>query len=90
MLMPGQDTEKVVNKQLVTYLHINSRLHPVQHGFIAGKSKLTILLQSDKYVTDCLLAVHRYDVISFDFCKAFDKVPHWCVLDAAAKIGVTN
>jgi hypothetical protein len=50
MLMSGKTLEKLVNRQLVEYLSINSRLHPAEHGFIAGKFTLTNLQQRDKYV----------------------------------------
>ena len=35
-----------------------------------------------------MLAYHPYDIIYFDFCKAFDKVPHQCVVDAAKEHGI--
>ena len=58
-------------------------MHLAQHGFIAGKSTLINLLQFDKYVIKAMLANHPYDIIYSDYCKAFDKLPHQCVVDAA-------
>ena len=35
-------------------------------------------------------AGHAYDIISFDFQKAFDKTPHNLVIRAAARLGVSD
>jgi hypothetical protein len=78
--------EKVVNSQLTKYLNDNDCLCQAQHGFITGRSTLTNLLQCDKYISECLIACNPFDIISFDFCKAFDKVPHQCVLNAASEL----
>jgi hypothetical protein len=59
----------------MNFLHGNKLLHTAQHGFTAGRSTLTNLLQFDAYIADCVAAGHPYDVITFDFCKAFEKVP---------------
>ena len=39
-------------------------------------------------MADSLTSGHPYDIITFDFCKAFDKAPHSCVINAAASLGI--
>ena len=84
----GKLLEKIVHVQLISFLNTHGNLHPAQHGFTAGKSTVTNLLQFDTCIADYLDAGHAYDVIMFDFCKAFDKAPHQCVVDAAAHLGI--
>ena len=47
-----------------------------QHGFLAGKSCTTQLLEFLEDVTYALDQGTDVDVIYLDFRKAFDKVPH--------------
>jgi hypothetical protein len=84
----GKLLEKVAHKQLVTFLNNNDRLHPSQHGFTKGKSTLTNLLQCDSHISECLAKRHPFDIVTFDFCKAFDKASHRSVIEAAADLGV--
>jgi ribonuclease P/MRP protein subunit RPP40 len=84
----GKLLEKIVHKQLLEFLANHCDLHPAQHGFTAGKSTLTNLLQFDAYVSDCISSNHAYDIIAFDFCKAFDKAPHQSVINAASSNGI--
>jgi methylaspartate ammonia-lyase len=46
------------------------------------------LVACDKAIGDCTLAGHAFDIISFDFKSAFDKVPHNIVIEALADKGV--
>jgi hypothetical protein len=84
----GKIAEKIVHKQLTAYLISNELLNKGQHGFTKGKSTLTNLLIFDKYIMDCQLAGHSYDVISFDFKKAFEKAPHSMVVQELKFVGV--
>jgi hypothetical protein len=80
----GKILERVVNKQLRSHLHVCGYLHPSQHGFVEGKSVVTNHLACDHYIADCLATDCAYDIVTFDFQKAFDKAPHQYVIDAAA------
>ena len=77
----------MVAKQLIYYLNFYGKLHSSQHGFTASRSTLSNLLQFDKYITDCL-NLHSFDIFSFDFCKAFVKAPHQCIIVAASELGI--
>ena len=55
---------------------INNLFSCSQHGFLAGRSCTTQLLEFLEDVTTALDNGEDVDVIYLDFCKAFDKVPH--------------
>ena len=86
----GKLLEKVVYKQLVGYLNDANKLHSAQHGFTNGRSTITNLLQFDAYIFECTAAEHPYDIVIFDFYKAFDKAPHQCVIHAAASFDLSS
>ncbi|MEW8547072.1 MAG: reverse transcriptase family protein [Candidatus Thiodiazotropha sp.] len=54
----------------------NNLFSPVQHGFVAGKSCCTQLLEVMEDLTEALDNGKDVDMVYLDFCKAFDKVPH--------------
>ena len=88
MFMSGNKIlKKIVKKQLVSYLDLNQCLHAAQHGFICGRSTDTNMLACDAIIADCIDAGHPYDIIFFDFAKAFDKVPHARVITALCDVG---
>ena len=64
----GKLLEKIVHKQLISFLYTKRTLHEVQHGLISRRSIVTNLLQFDSYVADSFTSGHPYDVITFDFC----------------------
>jgi hypothetical protein len=86
----GKVMEKVVHRQLTSYLNDNNLLHHAQHGFTCGRSTVTNMLHFDAAITDAASSNHAYDVIAVDFKKAFDKAPHECVLDALKCMGVSG
>ena len=86
----GKLLEKIMQTQLVDYLNVNNILSERQHGFTHGKSTVTNIIACDAAITDVMLAGHAYDLLSFDFKAAFDKVPHRCVVEALAGIGVAG
>ena len=47
-----------------------------QHGFIAGNSCVTQLLEFMEDITEAIDDGKEVDVIYLDLCKAFNKVPH--------------
>ena len=51
---------------------------------------MTNTLACDATIADIMLAGHAYDLLSFDFKAAFDKVPHRFVIDALAGKGITG
>ena len=80
--------EKLDYSQFFAYLKTNDLLLPEQHGFIPGRSSLSNLLSCDAIIADLVADSHCYDIISFDFLKAFDKVPHSHVIRELAALGI--
>ena len=55
-------------------------IHPLQHGFMNGKSCTTQLLDVYENVGKCLDEGKQMDMIFLDFSKAFDSVNHTMLL----------
>ncbi|MCP4488721.1 MAG: hypothetical protein GY820_15615 [Gammaproteobacteria bacterium] len=68
--------ESIVKDSLHEFLLRNSLISPIQHGFTAGKSTCTQLLECLDDWTKCLRDNVGVYVIYIDFAKAFDKVNH--------------
>ena len=80
--------ERVVRKQLVTHLTSNNLMCRKQHGFQAGKSCLTQLLDHIDEIISNFQSGLDTDCIYLDFSKAFDKVDHALLLKKLEKYGV--
>ena len=83
--------EKIVKRQVVSFLSANSLLNPTQHGFREGRSCLSALLE----VYDNMLAYQsdgstNVDMIYLDFAKAFDKVDHGILCHKLRQLGITG
>jgi hypothetical protein len=86
----GKILETIVTSQL---RHLGSHvshhlLHPAQHGFTSGKSALKNVPSANACIATLDFANHVFDVIYFDFGKAFDKAPRLAVLRALYEHGV--
>ncbi|MDW0208719.1 MAG: reverse transcriptase family protein, partial [Nitrososphaeraceae archaeon] len=82
--------ESIIRDQLMYYFKSNALFSNCQYGFINGRS---VALQLLKIVDDwcsCLDKGHQVDVIYTDFEKAFDKVPHGCLLGKLYSYGVNE
>ena len=62
-------------------------IHPLQHGFMNGKSCTTQLLEVYDNVGKCLDGGKQMNMIFLDFSKAFDSVDHTMLLHKLEKIG---
>ena len=80
--------EKVIRKQITDFLERLNLMNPNQHGFRAGHSCLSQLLQHFDYITKLLEEGENIDVIYLDFAKAFDKVDFAITLKKLLKMGV--
>ena len=76
--------EHIVFKQLITHLNGNDLLCRNQHGFMRGKSTFTNLLSFDAHIVNYQLSEYPFDVVTFDFKKAFEKVPYDKILQELA------
>ena len=84
----GKIMEKLDHSQLFAYMKTNDLLLPEQQGFMPGRSILSNLLSCDVVIADLVAGGHCYDIISFDFLKAFDKAPHSHVIRELAALGI--
>ena len=84
----GKFLDKIVHTQLLSFLRGNELLHCGQHGFTPGKSTLTNMLIFDAYIANFQLLKHPYDIMSSDFKKAFEKVPHQKFISELAVKGI--
>ena len=66
--------EKIFRSSIVTFVEMKISYH--QHGFVKSKSCLTNLLETMDSILEILDQGSPVDMLSFDFKKAFDRVPH--------------
>ena len=83
----GKCLERLVNFQLMEYVEKNNFLSSVQHGFRTGRSTITNLLATDKYIADWVNGSIPFDIVSFDMSKTFDRVPHDFITKLLCDIG---
>jgi ribonucleases P/MRP protein subunit RPP40 len=84
----GKVLEKVIKKELVSYLEENGLIGKTQHGFRKGRSCLTNLLEFFEVVAGEVDRGEPVDVLYFDFRKAFDRVPHERLLLKLKALGI--
>ena len=66
----------------------NNLFTKAQHGFIAGRSCVTQLLEFMEDITEAIDSDKEVDIIYLDFCKASDKVPQKRLLMKMQKYGI--
>ena len=76
--VPGKLLERNIRDEIVNHITDNNLFAKSQHGFLAGKSCVTQLLEFLKDVTTALDRGEDVDVIylKLNLSKAFDRVPH--------------
>ena len=67
--------ESIMKDAVVSHLDVNSLIRKNQHGFMAGRSCTTNLLEFLEKVTASVDKGTPFDTVFLDFAKAFDKVP---------------
>ena len=73
------------------YSHVQSALHPLQHGFVKGRSCTSQLLLVYHDIGRILDRGGQVDIIYLDFSKAFDCVPHNLLLyKLRMQFGISN
>ena len=80
--------EKIIRTHMVSFLESNMLMNRNQHGFRAGRSCLSQLLQHFDQVTKLLEEGKNVDVIYLDFGKAFDKLDFKIALRKLYELGV--
>ena len=82
--------EKIIRNHLVVHLEENNLFNQNQHGFRAGRSCLSQLLEHFDSLLDILQTGRNADVIYLDYSKAFDKVDFRIVLAKLLDLGVSG
>ena len=72
--------ETIIKNRLLKHIEDNNAMSEKQHGFMKGKSCLTIL-ETHEEITCDLDHGNAADVIFLDHAKAFDSVPHLRLLN---------
>ena len=80
--------EKVIRRHLVNYLESNKLMNTSQHGFRAGRSTISQLIEHLECVLNGLEEGKNVDVVYLDFSKAFDKVDHGILLHEMKRLGI--
>ena len=62
----------------------------VQHGFTRGRSTISNLLCAENELANAHNSKESYDIITFDFSRSFDRVPHHLLLNELAAHGITG
>jgi len=75
---------------MINHLSENRLINESQHGFRHKKSCLTNLLEYLEYVVNQIDAGDPVNVIYLDFQTAFDKVPHYRLLQKLRVHGITG
>ena len=80
--------ESLVKDAIVEHLAKNSLIRSSQHGFTAGRSCLTNLLEYMEELTKLVDEGLPVDMLYLDFSKAFDLVPHRRLMVKLRGLGV--
>jgi hypothetical protein len=80
--------ESFVREAILEHMNANGLLAEEQHGFIAGRSCITQLLECLEEWTRIMDEGGHVDVIYMDFMKAFDSVPHRRLLSKLKSYGI--
>ena len=80
--------ESVLKDAIVEHLTTNRLIRDSQHGFMAGRSCLTNLLEYLEALTKWLDEGAPVDVVYRDFAKASDKVPTERLMEKCRGVGL--
>ena len=82
--------EKIICKQVLTFLSHRGYLNNTQRGFRSGRSCLSALLDVYDNIMHMINNKSTVDMIYLDFSKDFDKVDHGILLHKLRDIGITG
>ena len=80
--------EKFIRRHILDF--VKDKISTNQHGFVENKSCFSNLLETIDTVMELLESGCPVDIFYFDFCKAFDSVPHYRLLTKLENYGITG
>ena len=80
--------ERVIAREMIRYLENTEKLAKNQHCFRAGMSCVSQLLQHKQWVLKGLTEGADFDVVYFNFAKAFDKFDHRMLLGKTHEVDI--
>ena len=82
--------ERIIRKEVFSFLNQKGCLNSTQHGFRPGCSCLSVLLDVFYNIMHMLDSNSSVDMVYLDFSKAFDKVDHGILLHKLRAVGITG
>ena len=88
--VPCKLLEGIIKNTIMSHLLSNKLIRNSQHGFMAGRSCTTNLVEFLDVATQLLDQGKAADLVYLDFAKAFDKVPRERLLAKLESKGITG
>jgi Reverse transcriptase (RNA-dependent DNA polymerase) len=82
--------ESIIRDSIVEHLSTNGIIEESQHGFVAGRSCCTNLIEFFDKISGILDSGGKADAIFLDFAKAFNKVPRKRLLEKIKSVGISG
>ena len=82
--------KRIIRKQVYSFLDQKGCLNSTQHGFRAGCSCLSALLDVFDNIMHMLDSNSSVSMVYLDFSKAFDEVDHGILLHKLRAVGITG
>ena len=82
--------ERIVRWYLVQFLEINNAFPDSQHGFRAGRSTISQLLEHYENIIQALEGKSNIDIVMLDYSKAFDKLNISILLYKLKRLGISG
>ncbi|CAB0041140.1 unnamed protein product [Trichogramma brassicae] len=79
--------ERIVHGQFLSHLTANGLLDAHQFGFRPGRSTQTAILDLTESIRQAIDKRKVSMIVSFDFSKAFDTIPHSLLIEKLRRIG---
>ena len=86
----GKILESIIRDHILDHLIRYNLLSAQQHGFVPGKSRVSLLITAMDHWTQAYNSGYNTDIIYFDFSKAFDTVPHLRLLHKLEVYGIQD
>ena len=84
----GKMMERLVKEAMTDHIETNGLISDEQHGFRAGRSAQTNLIEFTNETTKWLDEGKAFDILYLDFAKAFDKVHHEKLVKKLEMVGI--